>query len=362
MFKIKFVLMTEEEAGSGSSGVDNSAEGFDMSAASADIAASLGLSKISGDNDEEAAEDDSSTEEATTAKTSVEESKDSTAEEEESSSGDDDEAAAEVDSAEGVKAPKTWKAEAAKQWDKVPEAVKTEVLRREANMFDGIEQYKHSAALGDQTRNILAPFEADIRSRGGEPLAFVKSMLEADKSLRESAMPDRIETFRQLASEYGVVLSGENLVAEDSAVNSLRSEVQRLQSHLDAKEAQTQEAEKARINKEISEFASDPANPHFEAVANDIAALIRSGVTSSLSEAYEKAVWANPVTRALEQTRLQTEAAKKQEAAAKAEAAKRKKLTAVNARSSGSPKSTATPLGSMDDTLAAKFAEIQARS
>jgi len=54
---------------------------------------------------------------------------------------------------------------------------------------------------------------------------------------------------------------------------------------------------------EVNAFASDPAHPFFDEVADDIVAFVRAG--DSLSKAYEKAVWANPVTREKEIARQQ---------------------------------------------------------
>lgn len=61
--------------------------------------------------------------------------------------------------------------------------------------------------------------------------------------------------------------------------------------------------EMARIEKEVEAFAADPAHPFFDELSDDIAAILKTG--ASLAEAYEKAVWANPVTRAKEILRRQ---------------------------------------------------------
>jgi S1-C subfamily serine protease len=63
--------------------------------------------------------------------------------------------------------------------------------------------------------------------------------------------------------------------------------------------------EKAAITKEVNAFATDPAHPFFDEVSDDIIAILKTG--ASLAEAYEKAVWANPVTRQKEIARRQKE-------------------------------------------------------
>lgn len=63
--------------------------------------------------------------------------------------------------------------------------------------------------------------------------------------------------------------------------------------------------ERAAITKEVNAFAADPAHPFFDEVSDDIVAFLKTG--ASLAEAYEKAVWANPVTRQKEIARRQKE-------------------------------------------------------
>ena len=47
------------------------------------------------------------------------------------------------------------------------------------------------------------------------------------------------------------------------------------------------EAEKARIAKEVNDFADDPAHPYFNEVADEIVRLVKTGM--SLQDAYNQA-------------------------------------------------------------------------
>ena len=59
---------------------------------------------------------------------------------------------------DSVAPPKTWRSEAAGMWAQLPPAVQQEVLKREADIFQGIEQYRDLAQTGRAFQQTLAPF------------------------------------------------------------------------------------------------------------------------------------------------------------------------------------------------------------
>lgn len=63
--------------------------------------------------------------------------------------------------------------------------------------------------------------------------------------------------------------------------------------------------EMAKVSKIVDDFAKDPAHPYFDELADEIAVQIKAG--KELQEAYDTAVWANPVTRQKELARIQLE-------------------------------------------------------
>ena len=86
-------------------------------------------------------------------------------------------------------------------------------------------------------------------------------------------------------------------------------------------------------------FASE--HKLFDEVSNDIVPFINAGLT--LEEAYEKAIWSNPITRQQEIDRLEKEKVEKLagEKQKKIEAAKKAKATNVKSRDTSE-----TPTGS----------------
>lgn len=263
-----------------------------------------------------------------------------------------------------IEPPKTWRKEALEQWNALPEVVKAEVLKREEDIFRGLEVYRADATFGKSLKSVLDPYMPILQQYNIDPAAQVANLMQAHHTLALGAPEQKVAFMRQLAQEYGIdlgELSGAGAPFVDPAVDALQKELQAVKSILSARERAEAQQRMQSIQTEIEQFASDPANEHFDSVANDIAALLKAGTAKDLKDAYEKAVWANPVTRAKLVAKQQADAA----AQAKAEAAKRaaaaKSASSVVVRAKPSSASGTAPIGSMDDTMQETLAAIQAR-
>lgn len=260
--------------------------------------------------------------------------------------------------------PKTWRKEASAVWATLPPEAKAEVLKREEDIFKGIESYKVDATFGKTLKGIIAPYEGILRQQNIDPVKQIGNLMQAHYTLATGTPEARVSMFQRIAAEYGVdlaQLSGGEAPYIDPTVKALQSELAGVKFQLSAAERGRQAEVAAANAKQVDAFASDTKNAYFNEVADEMATLLRRGVVGTLQEAYDKAVWLNPVTRAKEVARSSAEAAKAAAAEAAAKAAAAKKATAANVRTSAKSGSATTPLGSIDDTLAAAFASIKAR-
>ena len=262
--------------------------------------------------------------------------------------------------------PKTWRKEAAELWSTLPPAARQEVLKREADIFKGIEGYKEAAAFGKTFRDVLTPFMPVMERYNINPAEQVAGLMKAHHTLALGTPAEKTALFQQLLNTYQVQLPSttpaEDGAYVDPAVLDLQSQVQSLQSRLSAEDQHRQAQAVTEKTREIEAFAADPANTHFDAVAHDMVRLIEGGVSKDLKEAYEKAVWANPVTRAAEIKRQQAEDTRKAQEAETARVAEARKATAANVRTTAKSGSATAPLGSIDDTLSESLAAIRGRS
>ena len=328
-------------------------EDFDLAGASAELSESL----FGGGGDSGASDDDPVLEDSPAGDSSAAPAEPSA----------EEAAAAEVpveSAAEVVPAPKTWRPEAAAKWAALPPEVQQEVLKREQDIFKGLETYKADATIGKSFSQILAPYTPMLEAAGLDPLQQVEGLMRAHHALATGTPEQKALFFQRLAQDYNVSLGQPADDANpfvDPQVAALQSQLTALQSKLMEREAREASVVKQSLQKEIDDFASDPAHQYFDEVATDIAGLLRSKAAATLAEAYEKAVWANPVTRAKEQARLTAEAQAKAEASAAEKAEAARKASAANVRTSPKAASATAPLGSIDDTLSAALTAIRSR-
>ena len=260
-----------------------------------------------------------------------------------------------------LQAPKTWRPEAAAKFASLPPEVQQEILKREEDIFRGLEAYKADASIGKALKDIVQPYMQLFQAQGIDPLQQVAGLMRAHVALSTGTPEQKQQFFQYLAKEYGVEL-GMEAPYIDPQVASLQKQLAELQSRLNSREQREIAEARSKLQAEIDAFASDPAHQYFDEVANDIAGLLRSGVAKSLQEAYEKAVWANPVTRAKEQARLAAEAEAKAKAEAAEKAKQARKAIGANVKSSAKVASGTAPLGSIDDTLNEALAAIKSRA
>jgi len=278
-----------------------------------------------------------------------------------SSSEPADPAAAEP--APATPAPRTWRAEAAAEFGKLPPVVQQEILKREEDIFKGIEGYKADAAFGKQIGNVMAPYLPILTQYGIQPEAQIQDMMQAHYTLAFGSTEQKTALLQQLAQDYGLDLGQAAATAPyvDPQVAVLQKKLQSIESQLTQTQQQELVAKRSQVETEVTAFASDPKNVYFEELANDIAHLIRTGAETTIAAAYEKALWSNPAIRAKELSRQQAEKEVAERKTAEEAAAKARKATSANVHTKARGGSAATPLGSIDDTLNETLASIRSR-
>ena len=256
--------------------------------------------------------------------------------------------------------PKTWRPEAAKSWDQVPAPAQAEILKREEDMFKGLETYKADATIGKVMKDIVAPYIPMLQAKNIDPVQQIRSLLHSHHTLEGGTIEQKTAVLHKLAEAYGVSLGEAPYM--DPQVQTLNKTIDELRSRLDINDNRVAETVKANLKKEVDTFAQDPAHPYFDEVATDIATLIRTKAASNLDEAYEKAIWMNPGTRAKETARLTAEAATKAQETSAEKAKAAAKATSANVKTSKKSGSGTAPVGSMDDTLNETLGLIKSRA
>lgn len=185
-----------------------------------------------------------------------------------------------------------------------------------------------------------------IQARGGNPVALFNEFMGILTALHNGDGAQRLAVLRDVASRNGIDpralgtsaqapqppgTTGQAPALHPAVTQMLREwqGFQRQQQETTARmqrQAQEQYAtELAQANQEIEAFRAQPGHEHFDSVAAEMEAFLNAGSVTTLDDAYDRAVHANPETRkALEaaaekerqaQAQKQRDAARKQRAA-----------------------------------------------
>lgn len=253
-------------------------------------------------------------------------------------------------------APKSWPKEMHEFWGKTDPKVQDYWETREKQMLDGLDQYKGDANLGRTLKEVITPYKPILESAGLDETTAVRSLLNAHYRLTQGTVEQRKAAYDELGKNLGLI-EGEKI---DPQVRQLQEKLTAIESTITTSQQRALQETQAKVSKDVEAFASDPKHPYFDEVADDIVAMIQAG--RSLDDAYEKAVWANPVTRQKEMARLQTENDAKLKEKAKQEALKAKQASSTNVKGRDTRRSPTEPKGTMEDTMKETLREIKTRA
>jgi hypothetical protein len=265
--------------------------------------------------------------------------------------------------------PQSWKKEWENDWKATPQTSRQRFMEREKQMLDGLEQYKGDAGYGKALREVFHPYSDFLKSQGVDEPKAVQYLLNAHYRLTTGTIEDKRAYWSGLAKSYGLDAPAAAPNAEGAA-QPLPQEVQdaltrlaRIEGNLSQREQYEKQQRTETTKKQVDEFADDPAHPYFDECGEHITRLIKAGY--GIQEAYETAVYANPVTRAKELQRLQTDAATALKEKAKQTATARRKATSVNVNptsTSRTPTEGPAKLDDLDSVLRETAAEMRARA
>ena len=311
------------------------ADSFDMSAAQEELASELFPKEVIKDEHEEVVEDAEDVVEEEV----FEETEESTEE---------------TTEVETKPAPQSWKKEMHETWNGLTKEAQEYIELREQQMKEGIDVAKEDYEYGRTLRETLSPYKQMLESQNVNEVDAVKYLLNAHYNLSNADEDGKIKLFNQMAQSYGIHLDGSKVAPE---IQSLQQEIQNLRQIVGQTQQESQQEKQSKIEKEVAAFASE--HEFFDDVADDIVPFINAGHT--LSEAYEKAIWANPVTRQKEIDRLENEKAEALEKEKQEKIQKAKKAKSTNVRTQDTNKAPTGPKVKMFDDLSDVYDDIQSR-
>lgn len=265
-------------------------------------------------------------------------------------------------------APKSWSKDQHERWAKLDKDTQDYIELREKQAEEGITKYSRDLRSWQEA---VAPYQDVIKATGVDAPTAIKALMEAHKQMSAQDPAARAAYFAKIASHYGVDLSKLPTAAaasdEPPSVKELRERTERIEREQRARTESEQKAFREKVANEVSTFADakddkgNPKHPYFDECAEHIVALINAGHT--LDQAYEQAIWANPVTRAKENARLQSENEASLRAKAKKEAETARNASRANVNSRDTRRAPqASKVGNWEETLETTMQEIKART
>lgn len=249
---------------------------------------------------------------------------------------------------QALEAPASWTAAAKERWPDLTPEVQAEVLRREGDWQRTDGERAEKIKRYESIDAALEPVRQNLELNGVEPAQYVRQLAAADQYLREKPQ----EAIQWLAQQYNIDLAQIN--ADQADADPYTAPLVNEINQLKAQQAQFFEAQRqenlARSNAQIESFAKD--KPLFDEVVDDMAQLAQANPGMDLPALYERAVWANPTTRAKMIAEQTAESERKRADEAAQRSAKAKRVADTNLTSRGaSAGSTPPAYSSVDDEL-----------
>lgn len=265
-------------------------------------------------------------------------------------------------------APKAWAKEQHERWGKLDKDTQDYIELREKQALEGVMQYKTPA---DEWNAAVKDYLPLIQAQNAKPHEAVRYLFEAHRNLSSGTPEQKAAYLQTIAKQYGIdfakAAASPSAGDETPAQRETRERLERIESGLAAKEKASREEQTRYIASAVQSFADEKddkgnlTHPYFDECAEDIIALINAG--HALDKAYEKAIHANPVTRAKERERERKadEEALRAKAKLEAERARNASRTNVNSRDTRRAP-TASKANSWEDTLEDTMKEIKTRA
>ncbi len=188
-------------------------------------------------------------------------------------------------------APRSWGKERTELWNKLPQEARDFLSTREDQISRGFEQY-------GPVKQLFDAHQPTFQQLGVAPQTFVANAISWHQAFSNPATRDR--AVAEFLQSYGInpstVPQSPEQQQQQFDVNALQPVIQQ---HVRQATAPLQEQlaawQNERTQSEIATWAKD--KPHFEKVKTAMGKAMATGIATTLDEAYQAAIWADPAIR-----------------------------------------------------------------
>jgi len=262
-----------------------------------------------------------------------------------------------------LKAPQSWKPAARETWASLPPAAQAEVLRREKEVAQALNEAAPLRQRDAAWNQVISPHLQMIQAQGGNPLQVVGNYLQTGAILHAGAPGAKAELVANIIRNFGIpidalaaALDGQPVPQGQAPQQSQPRPQDFRDPRLDAMLAQREQELATQSQSSVEEFLSTAEFGEDEALRHTMAdileAVARRKSTISLEDAYNAAIRALPEHRAVLEQREAAEQAK-----AKLASTQRTRAAASSVRGQPAASGTAQPKSRLD-VLSERYDEL----
>lgn len=262
--------------------------------------------------------------------------------------------------------PSTWKPQVRGEWEKLSPNVRAEIHRREADFQNGQAQLLPDARLGNAMRAVTEPYRAIIEQSYGSPDRAMQAFLQTAGTLQLGTPQQKLAEIVRISQQFGIDLNQLSGQGEPQTQQQSFSDprVDHLLQQMRQQDEQRRNSEQRSLETMANAWMNEkdaqgqPKRQYLADVMPEMSVLIQQIKQANpllthvqvLEQAYDRAVWANPDTRAALQGQQQTELLERQRTANQARVQDAKRAASVNVPRRASTPSPVKP-GDMTETL-----------
>ena len=188
--------------------------------------------------------------------------------------------------------PSSWKKDYEEHWGKLDPTLQDYIQQREADYAKGVSTYKNQWDMAQPVMESLRQFEPLLQQYGVAPQQWITQLGNAHAKLVLGTPEQKMQTFQQLANDYGINLGAvSGQTGYDPQFSQLAQELAQIKNQWSNFQSSQEQMEQAQLQNEISSFKDD--KPYFEEVRETMAGLLQSGMANDLQSAYDKAIRLN---------------------------------------------------------------------
>jgi len=259
-----------------------------------------------------------------------------------------------------ARAPASWHPETREHWAALPEAVRTEVARREREVQSTLKETAEARKYAEQIERTIAPYQMFIKAENSNPLQAIDNLMSTAARLRTGSSQDIAQLVSGLVKQFGVGRFGQGFIEQldsalvgeiprvdaqqqqlQQAMQQQLAPIQQFMNQHQSAQAQAQQNVERQAESEVLDFIERAE--FAEDVREDMADLMemaqRRGRDLSLGDAYKQACASNERVRSVLVARQKAQGAQKLTGAA--QKARSAAVSVSGAPALGAPQQTA---------------------